>query len=473
MQNTGLLTLLAPVLRRQDALGAAVSPRRVILIFSGNGPMMQTGPASGSESAFTLADWWKPLERHKADGIFLSHMVATGGGVVPGAGHGLGGQIFGGYGTGTGISGQYVNQGETIDQVIGKRLEAERRAGIKRSVVWGLAGGANGGEGFCAGPGRSIAPELDPSKAWAELFMNFMPPATDEAAKKRAAAQLARERSVLDFVSSDCKQLKDVLGAEGVRLLDDHCATLRSMELNLASVVAGGAASSCSRPPNPGPRDWPNPENIDAQMAAFIEIMAVALACELTHVVGFQFAGQGARNALAAKYGVPSSPKADSGDLGPRHHAWTHQANSPTKMEALRIFTTFYASQVALLVDKLKTTMDASGKPLLDSTLVVWVSELGGNDKNVDPHQTGMVPVVVFGRGQGLFKTGTYFRGKCPETTGFSCFGPSGPCAGAAYQEAGRDMARLLVSVVQYMGLTDVRTVGKTGVTGPLISLYR
>jgi len=40
------------------------------------------------------------------------------------------------------------------------------------------------------------------------------------------------------------------------------------------------------------------------------------------------------------------------------------------------------------------------------------------------------------------------------------------------YQEAGRDMARLMVSLVQYMGLTDVNTVGATGVTGPLTSLF-
>jgi hypothetical protein len=33
-------------------------------------------------------------------------------------------------------------------------------------------------------------------------------------------------------------------------------------------------------------------------------------------------------------------------------------------------------------------------------------------------------------------------------------------------------MARLLVSVVQYMGLTDVDTVGATGVKGPLAALF-
>src|SRR4051812_1022207 len=122
LQNAALMTLLAPVLRRRDAYGATTSPRRVILIFSPNGPMSASGPAAGTESAFTLHDWWKPLERHKAHGIFLSNMAVTGKGVVSGGGHGLGGQVFSGFGADV-----YDSKGESIDQVIGKRLEAEGR----------------------------------------------------------------------------------------------------------------------------------------------------------------------------------------------------------------------------------------------------------------------------------------------------------------------------------------------------------
>ncbi len=169
-----------------------------------------------------------------------------------------------------------------------------------------------------------------------------------------------------------------------------------------------------------------------------------------------------ARNRLAAKYAVPSSAVVDSSDSGPAHHPWTHNANSAAKTTSLNIFQTFYATQVATLVDKLKSTVDAAGKPLLDSTLVVWLSELGGSEKNTDPHQTGCVPAVLFGPGQGVFKTGRYIHGKSPDTGS----------SGAAYQEGGRDMARLLVSVQQYMGLGDVNTVGATGVNGPLMSLY-
>lgn len=42
---------------------------------------------------------------------------------------------------------------------------------------------------------------------------------------------------------------------------------------------------------------------------------------------------------------------------------------------------------------------------------------------------------------------------------------------GTDLQAAGADSARLLVSVINYMGLAD-KTVGRTGVSGPLSPLY-
>jgi hypothetical protein len=465
LESAALATVLGPVVRRLEARAAPpASPRRLILIFSPNGPMMASGPASGSETAFTIHDWWKPLERHRSDGIFLSHMASTGAG-QPGAGvaHGLGGQVFSGFGAG--YRGNIFDcKGPSVDQLIGKRLEAENRAGIRRSVTWGL--GRGGFNGFWAAPGRSIVPEVDPARAWADLFSGFVAPAeaASEAAARRAAALIARQRSVLDFVIEDCNALRTALGGEGARLLDDHCTTVRGMERNLLAALDSEAARRCAKPASPGAREWTNVENIDQQMAAFVDLIAASLACELTHVVAFQFAGQAARNRLASTYGVPAAPTADTGDSGPAHHPWTHLPASAAKLTALRIFQTFYAQQVALLVDRLKSTVDAAGKPLLDSTLVVWASELGGSEKNRDGHQTGSQPVVVFGRGQGVFKTGRYIHGKSPDSAYNSNT--------AAYQEAGRDMARLLVSVMQYMGLADVTTVGATGVKGPLTALY-
>lgn len=464
LQNTALMALVAPVIGRRDARAQAISPRRLVLIYSPNGPCPAAGPATGSETSFTVHDWWRPLERHKADGIFLSHMAPTGARQVAGGGHDLGGQIFSGFGNRSGRT-----FGPTIDQIIGKRLEEQGRAGIKRSVVWGASSiSRSGGVGdiYCATANRQIVPEISPAKAWAELFAGFTAPSGDpEEDKRRAEALIARERSVLDFVVQDCKTLGDVLGKDGMVMLEEHCSTLRAMEKNLVEGMGVVPASGrCRKPAEPSSKDWGNPENIDEQMFAFIDLTATALACELTRVVAFQFAGMAARNRLASKYGVPSSPRANSGDSGPAHHPWTHQNPSEAKSQALRTFNLFYANQTALLVDKLKATVDARGKPLIDSTVVIWASEQGGSPRNRDHHQTGSLPVAIFGNGQGTFKTGRYIRGKSEEAVFNNQDG--------GQKEAGRDMARVLVSLVQYMGLQDVNRIANIDVTGPFAPLH-
>lgn len=272
---------------------------------------------------------------------------------------------------------------------------------------------------------------------------------------------------MLDFLSTDCKTLRDALGSQGMALLDEHCTTLRSMEESLKKRLTMPPASGrCKSPPDPGSAvDWANPENIDAQMAAFTDLIATSLACELTRVVEFQFGAGAARNRIASKYGVPSSPRADSGDSGPAHHPWTHQGSSAGKVTAMRIFTEFYASKVAQLLSKLKTTLDAQGRPLMDSTVVVWACELGGSPVNRDAHQMGSIPALLFGNGQGTFKTGRYIRGKSADTA------MRGDDAGSK-REAGRDHARLLISVMHYMGMTAVNRIGRSDASGPLPALY-
>jgi len=456
LKHTALAALLAPVIRQRDAHAAAAAPRRVILVYSGNGPMEALGPASGTETSFQIHDWWKPLEPHRAEGIFLSHMAATGTNVVPGESHGLGGAIYGGAGAYYGGN-PYCNTGPTIDQLIGKHLENENRQGAIRSVVWGLARGATG-EAFSAGSGIDILPELNPQNAWKTMFSRFVPPS--EGGAIAAATLLARKKSMLDFVVNDCKSMGDALGTQGRRLLEEHCSALRTMEKSVVETPA--VTQDCAKPTDPGTRTWADPENIDAQMDAFVDLMAKTLACELTHVIGFSLSGQAARNQLASSYDVPSSPLADSGDSGPAHHPWTHMPPSPEKTKAFRIFQTFYSAKVAQLVAKLKTTNDVSGKPLIDSTVVVWLSEFGGSPVNQDGHQVGSAPAIVFGNGQGTFRTGRYIRGKCPGLRDEPM---------AKMQAAGEDMARLLISIMNYMGLPD-KTLGKTGVNGPLPELY-
>jgi hypothetical protein len=247
--------------------------------------MSEAGPATGSETDFVLHDWWSPLERHKSSGIFLSHLANTGAGIVTGSGHGLGGQTFGGWG-----ADDYSPKGPTIDQIIAGRLEEEGRGGFRPSVVWGSAGQSEAGgtgDAFVSEAGPTIRPTTNPRTAWNEVFSGFSPPDTDPSGQERAAFLLAQKKSVLDFAASDCEKLRDALGAEGMRLFEEHCSTVRSLERGLETTLVDGGM--CEQPADPGDGDWTKPNNIDDQTGTFFDLMSMTLACELSHVVSFQF----------------------------------------------------------------------------------------------------------------------------------------------------------------------------------------
>jgi hypothetical protein len=234
---------------------------------------------------------------------------------------------------------------------------------------------------------------------------------------------------------------------------------MRTVQAGLAETLGVG---QCRKPADPMGLPY-QAENIESNMSKFIDLIAATLVCERTHVIAFQYGGQGAGLRLPSKYGV-----------GGEFHGLTHSSEpEASKHRKLGVFQSFLSTQLSRLVKTLKSTNDAHGKPLLDSTLVVCASELGnflpahapGNDTS---HPGSNVPIMVFGSGQGTFKTGRYVRGKSPERTR-DVYDKS-----PATVAAGAETARLMISVKQYMGLRgpEGSTLGNTKVVGGLDWLY-
>jgi hypothetical protein len=95
---------------------------------------------------------------------------------------------------------------------------------------------------------------------------------------------------------------------------------------------------------------------------------------------------------------------------------------------------------------------------VLDHTLLVWASEMseGGT------HSNRNVPIVmVQGAEYGSFSAGRYLR-----------WGAYDPIENFSDNTGGEPMNKLLVSICQSMGLTDIDEVGDTTIsTGPLKEL--
>jgi Protein of unknown function (DUF1552) len=449
----GAWPLLWPLLRASPARAApSTQPKRVLVFCSTNGPISVVGPTVGTENNFQLHEWWSPLERHKAQGTFFVGCDQAG---IPfgesdwDCGHNPGSM---GALTATASEKTHFATGPSIDAFIGAELQ---RAGVvtpKRSLLWGVGGEiGNKGPWFEAAQ-KPATVQQNPYAALAQLvpgLQSAVPGAPP------VDPRLLRRRLALSTAYKDCKELTGSLGPEGRRLLDFHCSNVDALEKNVAKSIENAMSApstvNCTAPakPNttlPANANFGAPDSYDEALKAYADMAALAFACDVTRVIGISFGGGAARFAIPGKYGVPSAAQADSGDSGPQQHAWTHTYNDgPDKRAALKGFYNWYSSQVAMFIDTLKSTLDASGRPLMDSTLVLWTSELGSEGNgSLNPHPNSNIPVLLFGDSLGAYKTNRMYKG-----TG----GPSSALV----------LHKLFVSIAQHAGLTGVNAFGNQG----------
>lgn len=261
------------------------------------------------------------------------------------------------------------------------------------------------------GPNQTcISPEEDPAVVFRSVFGNFTP------GTSAAAEQLLERRFILDAVKADLKALSCKLGGEDRARLDRHATEIGELSVRLGLSSGGMACVKPSAPPVINASSFAQmPQIIKAQM----DLVAMALACDLTRVVGFQV----------------HAPDMDSGGiysfLG-HDIVWHKITHKEGKDPLVRYEQTnrWQAQQVLYLAKKLQSLKEADGTSVLDNTVIVWASELGRGWTH-DPHD---VAWHLIGKGQGYFDTGKYIKfGGTPATR----------------------HNRLLVHLLRYMGMNN------------------
>ena len=76
-----------------------------------------------------------------------------------------------------------------------------------------------------------------------------------------------------------------------------------------------------------------------------------------------------------------------------------------TAQAQLTLINTWYASQLALLIDRLKSYPEGGGT-LFDNTVVLWCNELGEGAS----HTRNDIPFVLAGKLGGHFRTGRFLQ---------------------------------------------------------------
>jgi hypothetical protein len=457
---TGAAALTAPL----RGVRAAVSPRRLICIFTPNGIHGENGncstiredgssggPAFGTETDFRFGPYYEPLTAVKNHTIALSRLTWAG---PKGWGH-----IGGSRGPFTAWKGDTANdlpQSPSVDQFIAGELLKLGNGAARRNVHYAINVPKIGPtySPFWSEKNLLAAPTTDPVKAFDDLFaglLDTMPGQGPDLTSRRAA--LAR-------VIGDCERLATRVGNAGRAVLDTHCANLKAFDTQIANTMM--AAGSCRAPQDKVAAiktiDHNSPDNYPALTEYFFDLITAAFACDLTRVASFAF-GNGASRLRLPFLNLGTAKQVD-GYTADDHHTWTHHFGSGAeKTAALTKFNLWWSHLIAKLVTRLINTNDAAGRPLIESTMVLWLNEYGTGCQT--GHDLVNIPGFLF-TGASEIKTNRFLR------------------LNHKYAEH----KALLTSMCHFMGLSGVRDFGYRGsagdksfgsqdTEGPLAALYR
>jgi hypothetical protein len=339
----------------------------------------------------------------------------------------------------------------SIDQF----LAVERNLGAATPVTSISLGVGNdttdSGTTLSFGPGGAPLPKIiDPVQAYNTLFANYAP-TNDPAAQAAVLRHRALGSSVVDFVKGDINRLYPKLAAPEQQKLQQHLDSLRDLEKQFdAATMGAGAGCMPAGPPDaskfPHLKQYNQGEPyFDAITNAFLDILAQAFACDITRFATLFMADL---SYSANPLGLPADNHGgvahtyNGSDLGSDGHPVG--AGDPASQALLAKFNRYSYGKIALLMQKL----DAAGA--LDNVLIYASSDMG----NPALHSTRNVPTLLAGGANGVFRMGRRLKMAADCPSGSPWCSPTDPTFTATAN------SKLLVSIAQAFGQTDVTTFG-------------
>jgi len=391
--------------------------------------------------------------------------------------------------TGTSINSNGANaSGQSIDQAIASALVAQ---GVQTSNPNGIAlyavsscdeqtrGVHNRMLYAPPPPGSTVADYIDPIETPSAAMGILFPSVVASSGPDPTNAIRAQVQ----------KQVNSELTTLGSRVCTDDRVQLQALQSmwNAAETqlaMAASAAASCMQPsigtqPAGDPFQAPNVcgtvDPLPYNITAMTNILAMALACDLTRVASLQMS-----QALS-----PTVHYWNDGDTS-THHVWSHagpsylgalmQCNasgcgadplysaldsagsSPVNLypKQLIAIDAWYASQVASFAYLLSQLTTKTGKNLLDQTVVCWGSEL---DMGAYHNHDDTPFVLIGGKGSGKLKTGSLVRFPLNLAGMYSTPGNHPPTNNRYHND-------LLLTLADIMGVNVGSTFGTTTMPG-------
>lgn len=370
-------------------------PVRLAFLSVPNGMHMPDWTPDAEGSEFEFKSILEPVAKYRSHALLLSGLTLNGGRAL-GDGPGDHARCAASFLTGAHpkkTHGADIHNGISVDQVAAGKIGSQTRFG---SLELGMERGSQSGNcdsGYsCAysaniswrTPTSPVAKEIDPVAVFDRMFGNGRGPEESVTAAKRKQDRL----SVLDFALEDARQLQRQLGANDQRKLDEYLFAVRDVEKRI-----GGARKL--REAEQGVPDFPRPAGLPKAFGEHAELlfdlMALAFQTDSTRVITFMYSNAGSNRTY---------PQVE---VSEGHHSLSHHGNDAGKLAKISRINRYHVTLLGHFLDRLAAIQEPNGS-LLDNCLVMHGSGLGdGNRHNHDD-----LPIALFGKGGGAFKTGQH-----------------------------------------------------------------
>lgn len=366
-------------------------PNRMAFLYVPNGKNMAQWTPAQDGTDFELPPILKPLEPHRKDLLVLTGLTAD-----KARAHGDGGgdhaRALAAFLTGCQprkTDGTDIRAGVSVDQVAASRLADQTRLpsleiGCDRGA---MAGNCDSGYSCVYSSTISwrsattpVPKEVNPKLIFERLFAGGLDADRAKLVQKR--------QSILDFVKEDAGSLRNQLGANDQRKLDEYFSAVRDIELRI---------ERAQKMPRVQAPDYQLPAGVPGDYQEHIRILCdllvLAFQADITRVCTFVLANEGS-NKPYPFIGVSDG-----------HHDLSHHGNDQKKLQKIAEINRFHTTQYAYLIEKLRSVREGDGT-LLDHCMVAYGS--GNSDGNRHNHDD--LPILLAGRGCGTIQTGRHVR---------------------------------------------------------------
>jgi hypothetical protein len=389
---------LGGTVAQRGGLGLTASgmPKRVAFVYFPNGANQKTWWPTGEGKEFQLNQTMTPLEAVKAKLQVvggLDHLNATAG-KDGGGDHARASSTFL---TGVRIkktSGANIRAGVSIDQLIAQKVGHLTRFPSLELTCDGVRKSGACDTGYsCAydwnvswrTPNTPMAPEPNPRLVFERLFGGGSPAER----KRNFAERQGRQKSILDFVLDDARDLQGQLGSRDLAKLDEYLTSVREIERRLEQSESLGEVA------DPGV-DTPSgiPSSHREHIRIMYDMLALAFRTDSTRVATLILAHDGSNRAFP-EIGIPEG-----------HHSLSHHQGKADRLDKVAKIDRFYMEEYARFLGQLDSAREIDGSSVLDNSMIVY--GCGNSDGNRHNHDN--LPVILAGGGGGTLQGGRYLK---------------------------------------------------------------